>query len=650
MSMMRQQAESPAIILFSILIFLILFVFYTFSLNPVLPTGDAGGLITASYLLGTAHPPGYPLYSELGKLFTFIPFGNLGFRVSLLPFFFSVTTLLILYFLIRELISAQGKTLSHPVDVNSAEKSHFFWKNLIPIVAVLALGVSYSFYFQTIIGKFYPINAFIVIVLVLLGVKVLKNGFDTRYIYPSAFLLGLSTGLHHTALFISLPLFIVGLFDFRSFLKALPISVAFFFAGFAVNFHIYIRNLNDVFYVAKKEGFATDFFDILMRKFYKEGESIQAVTSAISTFDGLTNSIKNFLYMIDANFGYVTLLFFILGLIYLFKFNRKIFIFLFFSFIMFSIVLAKITFSADITSNEGALYIVGNQYFIPAFCLYVIFFVSGIYFFVDKIKKFKLISHIVPIFFIFIYLTLIPMRYSQTAQSNNWMLYYYSKDLLSTMPVSAVLNTYGDNKSFGIWHMKLVGRYRDDVCHTVAFRYESTDWNMDGCKPKGIYGETYLEIYKKELIPFFTQRRYYSTIGLSEIHPFFNLADTRPYVLSYVYFPKGGILKEDEKLVNTIHLKAKDFITPNYCLNHGTDDPLTFNQCKFVGVAYLNIASNIVPKNHTGIYKLDTTIRYGDIHEPYKVNIIIGEENEKYIDTYERIGKYNDRRKAFLLP
>lgn len=649
MGMVKQQADSLAII-FSVLIFLILFVFYAFSLNPVLPTGDAGGLITASYLLGTAHPPGYPLYSELGKLLTFIPIGNLGFRVSLLPFFFSVTTLLILYFLIRELISAQGKTLSHLVDVNSAEKSCLFWKNLIPLIAVLSLGVSYSFYFQTIIGKFYPINAFIVMVLVFLGVKVLKNGFDTRYIYISAFLLGLSTGLHHTALFISLPLFFVGLSSFRSFFKALPISVAFFFAGFAVNLHIYIRNLNDAFYVARIEGFATDFFDILLRKFYKGGDSIQAVTSTISTFDGLANSIKNFLYMIDANFGYVTLLFFILGLIYLFKFNRKIFIFLFFSFIMFSVVLAKITFSADTKSNELALYIVGNQYFIPAFCLYVIFFVLGIYFFIDKIKKFKLISHIVPIFFIFIYLTFIPMRYSQTAQSNNWMLYYYSKDLLSTMPVSAVLNTLGDNESFGIWYMKLVGRYRDDVCHTVVFRYKSTDWNMDGCKPKDIYGETNLEIYKKELIPFFMQRRYYSTKGLSEIHPLSNLADARPYVLSYVYFPKGGILKEDEKFVNTIHLRAKDFITPTYCLNHGTDDPLTFNQCKFIGIAYLNIANNIVPKNHKSIYRIDSAIRYEDIHVPYKVNIIIGEENEKYIDIYERIEKYNDGRKVFLLP
>lgn len=640
--MMRQQAESPVIILFSVLVFLILFIFFLFSLNPILPTGDAGGLITASYFLGIAHPPGYPLYSELGKLFTFLPAGNIGFRVSLIPCLFSLVMLLIVYITVREFLKYQ---LGHSESLNVAWQSH-----LNPLIAVLALGVSYSFYFQTIIGKFYPLNAAMVMLITFLGIKTLKNGFDQRYVYLSSFLLGLSTGLHHTALFMILPLVVVGLFNFRAFLKSIPLSALFFIVGFSVNFHIYIRNLKDAFSSTRKEDFHTEFLDILLRKFYKESESIQAVTSAISTLDGFINSLKNFFYMIDANFGYVTLIFFILGMLYLFKFNKKIFLFLLSAFFMFSLVLAKITFSGNVSDDEGMLYIVGNQYFIPAFCFYVIFMVLGISFFTEKLKKFKIISKIIPIFLILIYLTLIPIRYSQTGQANNWVLYYYSKDLLSTMPISSVLNTYGDNKSFGIWYMKLVGRYRDDVCHTVVFRYEATDWNMDGCKPKEIYSTSLPEVYNKDLVSLITQRRYFSTIGLSEIHPLYTVMDTKPYALSYIYFPEGNFSEEDKKFVNTINIEAEKFITPNYCLNHGTDDPLTFSLCKFVSVAYLNIAGSIEPKNHIGTYKLDTTIRYGNTHEPYRINILIGKENENLMDIYERIGKYNDRRKAFLLP
>ncbi|ODA44990.1 putative membrane protein [Thermodesulfovibrio sp. N1] len=363
---MKQQAESPVIIPFSIIAFIILFLFYLFSLNPILPTGDAGGLITASYLLGTAHPPGYPLYSELGKLFTFLPFGNIGYRVSLLPCFFSVLTLFLVYLIVRKL----------------TEKNSIF-----PIIAVLFLGVSYSFYFQTIIGKFYPINALIVLLLVFIGIKVIDSGFEKRYAYLSSFLLGVSTGLHHTALFMTIPLFILGLFYFKAFVRSLPLSLLFFFIGFSVNLHVYIRNLKDAFLAVRKAGETPSFLDILLRKFYKEGESLQAVTTTLSTFEGFHNAIKNFLYMIDANFGYVTAVFFILGLFYLYRKSRRVLLFLFVSFLMFSLVLAKITFSGEIRDNEGSLYIVGNQYFIPAFCLYVIFYDSGDILFCRKNKK-----------------------------------------------------------------------------------------------------------------------------------------------------------------------------------------------------------------------------------------------------------------------
>ncbi len=626
---MKQQAESPVIIPFSIIAFIILFLFYLFSLNPILPTGDAGGLITASYLLGTAHPPGYPLYSELGKLFTFLPFGNIGYRVSLLPCFFSVLTLFLVYLIVRKL----------------TEKNSIF-----PIIAVLFLGVSYSFYFQTIIGKFYPINALIVLLLVFIGIKVIDSGFEKRYAYLSSFLLGVSTGLHHTALFMTIPLFILGLFYFKAFVRSLPLSLLFFFIGFSVNLHVYIRNLKDAFLAVRKAGETPSFLDILLRKFYKEGESLQAVTTTLSTFEGFHNAIKNFLYMIDANFGYVTAVFFILGLFYLYRKSRRVLLFLFVSFLMFSLVLAKITFSGEIRDNEGSLYIVGNQYFIPAFCLYVIFMTAGIYFFVEKIKKMKLFYKTLPLFFIVIPLIFIPMRFSQTGQSNNWALYYYSKDVLSTLPVSSVLNTYGDNKSFGIWYTKLVGRYRDDVCHLVVFRYEATQWNMEGCKPETIYKNFYPEVYRNDIVELINKRLYYSTIGLSEIHPYFESFDTLPYSLVYIYFPKGKITEKERKFVNGLNINNERFITPSYCLNHGTDDPLTFSVCRFVSIAYLNIASSIEPEKKFGTFALDTTIRYGNTHEPFRVKINIGKENEYYMDLYEKIRRYNAREKAFLLP
>src|SRR5579864_4567686 len=46
--------------------------------------GDSPELITAAATLGVAHPPGYPLFTMLGHLFTLLPFGSIPFRVNLL--------------------------------------------------------------------------------------------------------------------------------------------------------------------------------------------------------------------------------------------------------------------------------------------------------------------------------------------------------------------------------------------------------------------------------------------------------------------------------------------------------------------------------------------------------------------------------------
>ena len=45
--------------------------------------GDGGELITAAVTLGVPHPPGYPTYVLLGKLFSFLPVGSVAYRFNL---------------------------------------------------------------------------------------------------------------------------------------------------------------------------------------------------------------------------------------------------------------------------------------------------------------------------------------------------------------------------------------------------------------------------------------------------------------------------------------------------------------------------------------------------------------------------------------
>ncbi|HLZ07242.1 MAG TPA: DUF2723 domain-containing protein, partial [Chloroflexota bacterium] len=45
---------------------------------------DSGELVTAMYVLGIPHPTGFPLYMILGRLFIFLPIGEVAFRANLL--------------------------------------------------------------------------------------------------------------------------------------------------------------------------------------------------------------------------------------------------------------------------------------------------------------------------------------------------------------------------------------------------------------------------------------------------------------------------------------------------------------------------------------------------------------------------------------
>ena len=59
-------------------------VLYLVTLAPTVATGDSGELAAVAATLGLAHPPGYPTFTLLGHLFTWLPFGDPAYRVNLL--------------------------------------------------------------------------------------------------------------------------------------------------------------------------------------------------------------------------------------------------------------------------------------------------------------------------------------------------------------------------------------------------------------------------------------------------------------------------------------------------------------------------------------------------------------------------------------
>ncbi|MDP7423457.1 MAG: DUF2723 domain-containing protein, partial [bacterium] len=70
--------------LISLILFLGCFLILLRTTAPTLVAGDSGELVVAAHTLGVPHPPGYPLFALLGKIFTLLACGGISFRVNLM--------------------------------------------------------------------------------------------------------------------------------------------------------------------------------------------------------------------------------------------------------------------------------------------------------------------------------------------------------------------------------------------------------------------------------------------------------------------------------------------------------------------------------------------------------------------------------------
>lgn len=198
--------------IFAAIAFVAAFIGYLLTMTPEICAGDSGELTTAIYNLGAAHPPGYPLYTMLGKIFTYIPVGSVAFRVNLLSVFFGALTIPFLYLFLLRLMRGGQAALTAMRD------------------RLIALGVSLSFAFsstmwsQAVIGEVYTLNAVFAPMLLLtvllwqeevfLRIKGGHPGFAEKYLLLLAFLLGMSLTNHLLLVGYLVPFFVFALVVF----------------------------------------------------------------------------------------------------------------------------------------------------------------------------------------------------------------------------------------------------------------------------------------------------------------------------------------------------------------------------------------------------------------------------------------------------
>ena len=181
------------LILFSVLIFLLSGFFYLLTLSPTINFIDSGELAADCVTLGIAHPPGYPLYVQLGKIFTFLPVGEPIYRLNLMSAFWVSLSVVCLF--ISLILISQIFTLKEPktkLKLSSA------------ILATILFSFSPILWSQAIQNEVYSLNIFLCSLIILLSLYWFKqnqsaenlNHWNLSLIYLITYLVGLSSGNH----------------------------------------------------------------------------------------------------------------------------------------------------------------------------------------------------------------------------------------------------------------------------------------------------------------------------------------------------------------------------------------------------------------------------------------------------------------------
>ena len=161
------------------------FAVYLTTLAPTVTTNDAGRFQIAAPVLGIGHPTGYPTFILLGKLFTYLPFGDVAYRMNLMAATFGTITAVLLFLVAREAGSSR-----------------------LPAAGIaLLMAFSSTFWSQATVAEVYTMHAAFV-----LGVAYLllrwRRTTQGLYVLLAALLYGVSLG-NNAGMVLLLPAYLI---------------------------------------------------------------------------------------------------------------------------------------------------------------------------------------------------------------------------------------------------------------------------------------------------------------------------------------------------------------------------------------------------------------------------------------------------------
>ena len=454
---------------FAILSFCIPLGIYLLTLAPSVTFFDSGEFITAVSSLGTAHSPGYPLFVNYAKPFTWLPFGSIAFRVNIATAVSAALACYGVYLLVAHLL----KDEELPGDFFRTAKG------FVALCSAITFACTPRLWLQSNHDKPYPLLAFIcaiVFYLMLLWRESYDRGEERpSYVYLGAFLCGLGTGAHQiVVLMIPVYAFLLISKDWRVIfrVKELIIALAFGILGFAINLHLIVRALQKPLLNWGDSKDLTQFLWNMLRKGYpteKPLRDLDLLWAQVNAFN------------VPYEFTLAGLVLLIIGLAAFLGKKRDLV--LSYGIGVFSFLLVIVGYF----NTPGDLIFLTEEFFTPLYLLSAVFIGLGVFRLVRELAARlpvalaarRPLCRAVLSLILILPVAVLTLHYRENDQHENYIAFDYASNSLRSLPQGAVMYTWGDSGAFPLWYLQGVERMRDDLdlLHTPHLVFA---WYLDG--------------------------------------------------------------------------------------------------------------------------------------------------------------------------
>ncbi|MFH1563987.1 MAG: DUF2723 domain-containing protein [Nitrospirota bacterium] len=436
-------------------VFLISFFVYLKTVAPTVTFSDSGEFITCASTLGITHPTGYPTWTMLAHLITYLPIGNIAMRVNLLSGIFGALTIMTVYFILIKL-RCQIKESCLVVAVSSS----------------LIFAFSSTLWKVCVIAEVYTLYALFsaATIFSLLAWKEQKEAclVKDNLLYLSAFVYGLGLTNHLLIVFLCPAiLYFLWITDRKLLLlnrpKVLGKMFLFLFMGLIPYIYLPIRGFQSPLIDWGNPVTLENFFRLITGKIYKE-------TMFSIPLPQLLETIKHHLWLLTQQFTPYFGILSLFGIFILYKRSLKLLIFfglIFFVNTCYSLGFQKVIFG--LLDHEC--------YHLPSYIVLTILMGFGMAGIIEYLKFKQVKSYISWVVLLFPVIVCANHHY-QSDMSRYYFARDYGKNILNQLPENSILFNQVDYNVFPLWYLQYVEKQKIDVpVFTVLFL--TRDWFVE---------------------------------------------------------------------------------------------------------------------------------------------------------------------------